>query len=200
MAKTLIIFVKNAQVGKVKSRLAKSIGAERALYVYKKLVQKTKDTVLNLLVRKTVYYSDYIEVDDLWSNDIFKKCTQKGADLGERMFDAICEESSEPENRTCLVGSDIPNLSEEIIIQSFELLSNYDIVLGPAEDGGYYLIAMKFPVKELFINKSWSTKYLLEETIAEIKRMKLSYALLPILNDIDVIEDIHKAGLDYLLT
>lgn len=200
MVKNLIIFVKNAHEGNVKSRLAKSIGMEKALSVYKKLVEKTYETVMNLPFNKIVYYSDFIEDEDLWAKGVFKKSIQQGRDLGERMYNSICEVSGETKNMTCLIGTDIPKLSEEIIIQAFELLSHKDIVLGPAEDGGYYLIAMKKPVKELFINKSWSTNHLLEETITEIKRNNLKYDLLPILNDIDVIEDIYKGGLDYLLS
>lgn len=198
MNNTLIIFVKNAREGEVKTRLAATIGNNRALLVYKKLLKLIHDTAINLPYRKLVFYSNQIEQEDIWENDLFEKHIQQGMDLGERMFHAM-ETSSTNSGAVCLVGTDIPDLTDYIINKAFELLVLYDVVIGPAEDGGYYLIAMNAPIKEIFVDKPWGTDLVLNETITSLKKSKLAYGLLPVLNDIDTFEDIRKGGHDYLL-
>ena len=200
MKNLLIIFVKNPVLGKVKSRLAQSIGAEGALSVYKKLLERTRETVVNLDIQKQVSYSDKLDETDLWGNDIFRKAVQKGENLGERMYHAIENGHKQSFQKICLIGSDIFELTEEIIKDAFKLLDHYDIVLGPSEDGGYYLIGMKTPVKKIFENKKWGTNSVLHETIKDIRRIGLKFELLPTLNDIDVLEDIKDVDRDFLLS
>lgn len=200
MKKLLIIFVKNPELGKVKSRLAKSIGDKKALSVYKKLLKRTKEVLMNIEIDKRVCYSEMIDEEDLWENSNFQKSLQKGDDLGVRMYNAIDAASDDGYEKICLIGSDLMDLSDEIILKAFNLLDDYDIVLGPSFDGGYYLIGMKSPVKELFLNKKWSTGSVLAEAIHEIKQMKMTYDFLPTLNDIDEIEDINDGNKNYLLS
>ncbi|MCG8307173.1 MAG: TIGR04282 family arsenosugar biosynthesis glycosyltransferase [Cytophagales bacterium] len=199
MKKLLIIFVKNPELGKVKSRLAKSIGKEKALQVYKKLLQQTKNITVAVDCDKLICYSDRIERNDLWDNINFKKSVQAGKDLGDRMFNSIRQASKDAYNRICLIGSDNMELTSEIINRAFGYLDGDDIVLGPAKDGGYYLIGMKYPVSEIFSNKKWGSSDVLQETINDISRLGLSCRLLPELNDIDEIEDINEKDLDFLL-
>jgi len=200
MKKLLIIFVKNPELGKVKSRLAKSIGEKKALSVYKKLLERTKEVLMEIEIDKRVCYSEIIDQEDLWENSNFQKSLQKGDDLGVRMHNAIDAAFKDLYGKICLIGSDIMDLSDEIIKNAFNLLDDHDIVLGPSFDGGYYLIGMKSPAKELFLNKKWSTGVVLEEAIDEIKKLKLTYAFLPTLNDIDEIEDINDKDRNYLLS
>lgn len=199
MKNLLIIFVKNPELGKVKSRLAKSIGDVNALWVYKKLLKITKKIVIDLEFDKRVCYSDRIEREDLWNNDIFQKTLQKGDDLGLRMYNAIQDASIDSYQKTCLVGSDTIELTHKIMVKAFRFLDDHDIVLGPSFDGGYYLIGMKSPTKALFENIRWSTEVVLAETIDTIRKLKLTYALLPTLNDIDKIEDINERHKNFLL-
>lgn len=198
MKSLLIIFTKNTIIGKVKTRLAKSIGEEKALSVYKKLLSKTKDSVVNLAVEKRVCYSEKLELNDLWENDTFQKSIQKGDDLGKRMYNAINSASLDGYEKICLIGTDIFDLTGQVIEHAFDSLESYDIVLGPSIDGGYYLIGMKSPVKKVFENKKWSTNTVLEDTIADVNKLDLTYALLPELNDVDEINDITKDNQDYL--
>lgn len=200
MENLLIIFVKNPVIGKVKSRLAKSIGDKKALSVYIKLLTNTKKIVKDLDMDKRVCYSDTIDKEDLWGSSNFQKSLQKGNDLGLRMYHAIDDASKESYDKICLIGSDIMELTDEIIIKAFNRLDDFDIVLGPSFDGGYYLIGMNSPVRELFLNKKWSTGVVLEEAVNEIKKLKLTYSFLPTLNDIDEIEDINESNKDYLLS
>jgi len=200
MKNLLIIFVRNPEPGKVKSRLAKSIGPERALSVYKKLLAKTRKTLLKLDIQKRVSYSDICIEDDIWENDIFQKVVQKGETLGERMYYAIEHAHHEFYQKICIIGSDIFELTAAIIEKAFKLLDDNDIVIGPAKDGGYYLIGMKRPIREIFNDKEWGTNTVLVQTLKDIRKLGLEYALLPELNDIDIIEDITDKDRDFLLS
>lgn len=200
MKNLLIIFVKNPKIGKVKSRLANSIGEEKALSVYKKLLLKTNEVVIDLNLDKCVYYSESIDQEDLWENSIFLKAKQKGENLGVRMRNAFNEAFENSYDKICLIGSDIMELTDEIIVQAFDHLDTHDIVLGPSIDGGYYLIGMKSPVSYVFENKKWGTGEVLKATLDDINKMLLKYFLLPILNDIDEIEDINDSNREYLFS
>lgn len=187
-------------LGKVKSRLAKSIGEENALSVYKKLLLRTKEMVTFLDIEKVVYYSDHIEHDDTWDNDIFKKDLQRGADLGERMYNSIDAASRNSFGKICLIGSDNMEISHDIINRAYDCLDTHDIVFGPSKDGGYYLIGMKAPIKDIFKEINWSTSSVLDESIKKAKMKELGYVLLPELNDIDELEDIREEDRDFLLS
>lgn len=186
----LIIFVKNLELGKVKTRLAKSIGDEQALNVYHKLLLYTKEVVKNLNADKAVYYSEHIDNNDLWDNMLFRKHLQQGEDLGEKMQNAFADAFAQGKQRVIIIGSDCLELETYMIKEAFAVLDNNDVVLGPAKDGGYYLIGMTTFLPTLFEGKNWSSDDLLMDTILDLKKMNAKYYLLKTLNDIDTIEDL----------
>lgn len=195
----IILFIRNPVLGKVKTRLAKSIGDENALQIYKVLVTHTRQVTGDLLCDKYVYYSETI-TDDEWDSGIFKKKLQKGADLGEKMANAFRELFAEGYQKLLLIGSDCHELNTGVLQNAFDSLDDSDLVVGPAVDGGYYLMGMKAPHKELFQGIEWSTEKVFQQTISAIQQKKLSAAILPLLNDVDGIEDltetlIKKAGI-----
>lgn len=196
----LIVFVKNPIKGSVKSRLAKTIGNVKALSVYNRLLYRTKIIILNLIVDKRICYSDFICKTDLWELSSFQKSLQFGDNLGLRMYNAIKEASDEGYSKICLIGSDSMELTSDIVNSAFNLLDSHDVVLGPSSDGGYYLIGMKPPIKNIFDRIDWSTELVLKQTIKKAENLKLGYRLLPVLNDIDEIDDINDADRDYLLS
>lgn len=196
----LIIFVKNPVEGKVKSRLASSIGTKKAQIVYMKLLARTRDVVHTVPVDKLVCYSDEIDENDLWSEDDFQKDLQKGHDLGVRMYHAIEKASKANYDEICLIGSDNMEITPDIILEAFNSLKIKDVVIGPSKDGGYYLIGMKKPIKEIFNIRNWGTSSVLDETLSRIKKLNLNYHLLTELNDIDELEDINDKNRDYLLS
>lgn len=200
MKELLIIFVKNAVVGKVKSRLAAEIGRERAHAVYGKLLERTKTIVSGIQVDKLVCYSSEIEPYDLWDSDDFQKDLQKGDNLGMRMYNAIEKAYKDHYQKICLIGSDNMEITPGIILEAFKRLDTEDVVIGPSKDGGYYLIAMKIPVKEIFEISAWSTSTVLEETIATAKLKNIKYYLLEELNDVDELDDINNCDRDFLLS
>ncbi len=183
----LIVFVKNIILGKVKTRLAKTVGENMAFDVYKELVEITEDCSKKVKANKHIYFSDVV-INSLWVDEL--KFVQKGADLGERMQRAFEKGFSEGYERIVLIGSDLPDISEEIILEGFDALENNDVVFGPAEDGGYYLVGMASPQFSVFQNKEWSTEGLLKETLTELKEKGIKITLLKTLNDIDTFEDL----------
>lgn len=188
-SKHLIIFVKNKIAGKVKNRLSAGIGQEKAMEVYDKLLVHTHETTRCLDCDKTVYFSEEVEKEGLWADGNFALGLQSGHDLGERMKKAFDSQFAKGVERVCIIGSDTFEIKAEIIKEAFRLLRDHDVVVGPAKDGGYYLLGMKELQPELFHHKSWSTESVLDQTLADIHQLHLSYALLPELNDIDQKED-----------
>ncbi len=182
-----MIFTRNPEPGKVKKRLATMIGEKAALDIYTFLLQHTCEVTKNLPCDKVVYYSDSIQKKDLWRNDIFRKKKQKGKDLGERMENAFKEGFKEGYSHITIIGSDLYDLQEKDLKKAFLGLEQHDYVIGPASDGGYYLLGMKCLNSELFRNKKWGTDVVLQETLQHIKNNEL--ILLDERNDIDTYDD-----------
>jgi rSAM/selenodomain-associated transferase 1 len=169
----LIIFAKNPVHGKVKTRLAKHIGNDKAMNLYLKLLYNTYLKTKDMNCDKYLFLSDRKEID-LFGNN-FKQIVQNGNDIGERMKNAFDEVFKSGHSKIILIGTDIPELDEEILNTAFDKLSESDIVLGPAADGGYYLIGMKNFSGYVFDNIKWSTDKVLSKTIENINERKESF-------------------------
>ncbi|MCH3885892.1 TIGR04282 family arsenosugar biosynthesis glycosyltransferase [Tenacibaculum aquimarinum] len=186
----LLIFTRNPELGKAKTRLAKSVGDETALEIYKFLLNKTKEITQNLTCDKAVYYSVKIRENDIWNSNIYQKHQQFGEDLGFRMQNAFKNSFEAGYQKVMIIGSDLYDLSPSIIEDAFSKLNTNDVVLGPAEDGGYYLLGMKALQPNIFENKAWGTSTVRAETLNDLE--KVNVHLLQELNDVDVIEDIEN--------
>ena len=184
----LIIFTRNPELGKVKTRLAKTIGNENALSIYKTLLFQTERAVREINCDKTVFYSEKISDKDIWDNFIYKKRQQNGENLGERMLNAFSEAFKSNYEKVIIIGSDLYDLLPNHINEAFQMLKNNDVVLGPAHDGGYYLIGMNFLISQVFKNKIWGSSTVLKETLNDLNDK--SVYLLETLNDIDVYHDL----------
>ena len=190
--KLLIVFVKNILLGKVKTRLAKSIGNEGAFEVYSELVQITESETERLEgVDVHIYFSDKI-IDSKWPNK--RKFVQSGKDLGERMKNAFQNGFNAGYERIIGIGSDLPDLNAAVMSEGIEALIQSDTVFGPSEDGGYYLLGMNKMIDCIFDNKEWSTDGLLSATMKELSVKNYSIKLLTELNDIDTIEDLKASS------
>jgi rSAM/selenodomain-associated transferase 1 len=186
----LIIFAKNLIYGKVKTRLAASIGNDNAYEIYKELLYRTRSVIQKIKVDKVVYYSELIQANGDVFDANFLKATQMGNDLGERMMNAFREMFDDGYNKAVIIGTDCPSLNEEIINEAFEKLNENDVVIGPASDGGYYLSGIKKLHHCLFENVHWSTQTVLIETLSICDSNNLAYFLLPALHDIDEEKDL----------
>lgn len=181
----LIVFVKSLIAGQVKTRLAATLGNDAAMEIYKQLLTNVHNKIRSLEVDKIVFYSDFIDEDDIWEKNIFQKEIQQGSDLGKRMENAFKASFAIGYKKTIIIGSDCPGIGEDILKNAFVKLNSFDIILGPAIDGGYYLLGMKKSHPYLFQYINWSTDKVLQQTIDLCKRNQLSYFLLPELSDID---------------
>ncbi len=184
----ICVFVKTPQVGKVKTRLAKSVGDEAALDIYLQLLRHTASVIHTSGYDAHIYYSDHIpEREDIFKH-IASKATQNGKDLGKRMDNASANLLSTYE-KAVIIGSDCGQLTADIIKEAFYALDLVDLVIGPARDGGYYLIGMKQPDPTLFNDIEWSTSKVLLKTLERANDKKYELAILPTLRDVDTIED-----------
>jgi len=186
----IIVFVRTPEIGKVKTRLAKSIGDQSALTIYKLLLKHNAAVLHDLSFSKVVYYSEIVRENDYWDATIFQKKVQKGSDLGERMQNAFETEFKEGYEKILIIGSDLFDLKPTHITTAFEALETHDITIGPSLDGGYYLLGMKELYHTLFKNKKWGTDSVLEHTLKDLKQQNIK--LLEALNDIDTFEDLQQ--------
>jgi rSAM/selenodomain-associated transferase 1 len=184
----LLIFTRNPELGKVKTRLAKTIGDEAALDIYKFLLEHTKQVTQNLSCDKAVYYSVKVRENDIWDATTYQKHQQEGSDLGVRMLNAFQQAFSRGYEKVVIIGSDLPDVTSEHINNAFEKLSSNDVVMGPAEDGGYYLLGIKKLHANIFQHKDWGTSTVRKDTLNDLQNE--SVHLLETLNDVDVFDDI----------
>lgn len=181
----LIIFVKNPIHGKVKNRLAKTIGDEKALDIYIHLLKYTSYITSQIDCDKAVFYSDFTEDSDLWDNNKYQKCVQEGADMGERMFNAFSLAFNKGYKKIVLISSDYIDLTSELIQEAFSVLNEGKCVLGHSKDGGYYLIGLNILKEELFNNKKWRSEDVLLDTLIDFQKSNIPYRLLTTLSDIE---------------
>ena len=188
----LIIFTRNPELGKVKTRLASTIGDEKALEIYKELLLHTMETTRNLDDDVFVFYDKKIEENDIWPNETYHKFVQSGEDLGEKMQNAFQKLFDLNYQNCIIIGSDLFDLNEKLISDAFQMFDKNDVVIGPAEDGGYYLLGLKKIIPEIFKNKKWGTSSVFEDTIKDLENLKIEYTKK--LNDIDTFEDLEKSN------
>jgi rSAM/selenodomain-associated transferase 1 len=193
LKQALIIFVRHPVLGKVKTRLAAALSAETALTIYKKLLKHTHEVSQEVKADKFIFYAEEVIEDDLWQHENYFKLQQENGDLGRRMKVAFEQVFAKGYDRVCIIGSDCYELSADIIKYAFRSLDEYDIAVGPAKDGGYYLLGMKQIYPEVFKNKNWSTNTVLKETIESIRNLNLRFIKLAMLTDVDEACDIPEA-------
>ena len=184
----LLIFAKNPVIGKVKTRIGLVLGDEKALEIYRSLLDGTYCETKSLSQNKFLFLSD--DPDKNLFDPCFEQRIQNGKELGEKMHNALDSVFRKGFKKVILIGTDVPGLKRDIINEAFDKLYYFDIVIGPAMDGGYYLIGMKEPDFSLFKNMEWGNEKVLSKTIKRIKEKAKSYYLLKKLNDIDTYEDL----------
>ncbi len=186
----LIIFYRNPELGKVKTRLAATLGDAKALAIYLKLASHTRAITSELDCDRVVYYSDYVDTEDAWTKSDFSKQLQRGNDLGARMENAFQKAFADGYGRISIIGTDCFELTTQIVVKAFESLATKDAVIGPAADGGYYLLGMNRFIPELFRKKEWSTSSVCKDTINDFTRLAINYHQLPTLHDVDTEADL----------
>jgi len=183
----LIIFTRKPELGKVKTRLAKGVGDEFALKIYEYLLEHTAKITSQVNAHKQVWYTNEIVKDDIWDDKIFKKHVQIEGDLGEKMRFVFEEAFKSGFVNVLIIGSDLLDIGQDMINDAFEYLNQREVVVGPAKDGGYYLLGMNHFIPEVFEDINWSTSQVFQQTLDRIS--KKTVAILDEKNDIDFKED-----------
>jgi uncharacterized protein len=191
--RALILFIKNPVLGKVKTRLAQTIGPERALEAYLQMLAHTRAVAEAVDCHRALYYSDFADVEDDWPTNTFSKQIQAKGDLGEKMAQAFQDLFNQGYEKVLIIGSDCLDLRPRHLESAFRALSIDDFVVGPADDGGYYLLGMRTFEPSLFENKNWSTETVLSSTLEDIQRLDKTAYHLPQLSDVDVESDLVAA-------
>ncbi len=184
----LIIFLRKPELGRVKTRLAKGIGDEKALLAYNLLSKKTFDITKNLKADIFPFFKPEKPENTFWNKDFAQ--IQEGNDLGECMKNAFQLVFERNYKKVIIIGSDCYSLSSETLEKAFYSLQNHDFTIGPSEDGGYYLLGMKKLAPELFSDIEWSNEAVFQKTLDKIGDR--SVHILETLNDIDTLEDLKK--------
>lgn len=187
----LIVFQKNAVLGKVKSRLAATIGEKKALEIYQSLLLHTYRQIEKLEdVDISIFYSDFIEENSFGQFKPDFEEVQKGVDLGERMSNAFLSLFQKGYKKVIIIGTDCPEIKTADIKDAFLALEKKEVCIGPALDGGYYLLGMCQFYGALFQNMPWSSSEVSKKTLEILNRDQISYELMKMLRDIDTEEDL----------
>jgi len=196
MNQGLIIFAREPVPGRVKSRLAASIGEHAAAEQYKTMLREVLKTCINFGDVVPVVFWDCEEesLQLLSERYICHSRRQSPGDLGQRMRAAFEEMFANGFGTCCIIGSDAPDLPVSYIQEAFNLLiaQKADVVFGPAHDGGYYLLGMSRLWPQLFTDIAWSSPHVLRQSLAAAEKTKIKSTLLPEWYDIDTQEDLEK--------
>lgn len=198
MKNKIIFFTRVPKVGTTKTRLYDFVSPEAAVEIQKKLMRKNYDILKNSKEELVVYHDGQSSDNEIMKNILEDRefSYQVGATLGDKMYNAI-EIELRASDRVILLGSDIFNLQENMIHIAFEKLAEYDVVINPSVDGGYFLIGMKKAIKEVFNLPSYGDNTVLENLLAVCKEYELSYYLGESGLDIDTKEDLLSAETGY---
>jgi len=191
----IIVFTRFPVEGKVKTRLAKNMGNKFAVSFFKACAEHTFMELLK--VKETgpelfLFCSEENEIEQVmkWAGNNFKYYAQQGSNLGIKMYNAFSTVFKEGYKKIIIIGTDAPDVSMNIIQSAISVLDNYSVVIGPAYDGGYYLLGFKSKLIDLFSGIEWSTDSVFDNTIEKLNNSKINYFLLDQLTDIDTLEDL----------
>lgn len=189
----IIIFIKNPDLGRVKKRLAKSLGDDRALEVYREMLEHTQLITKSLSTDKFLYYDRAIDKNDAWPNDIYIKKKQSGAIMANRINNAFKEVFKLGYEHVVIIGSDCLELDERIIRLAFRQLEHFDSVLGPTKDGGFYLLGMNQLYTDIFKVQGWGTSQLTPRVLRFIENLNKTYFMLSELAGVVIVADLNRS-------
>ena len=190
-----MVFLRYPEPGKTKTRLIPELGADGAAELAQELAEHALDVAEILATEEGIEISIwYTGCNESQARKIapgdHSYHEQSGADLGSRMSTAFQKTFDDGCEQAVLIGTDCPELDELVINEAFDALAEADVAIGPATDGGYYLIALQAPAPELFTNKRWGSTEVLEATVNSAEDLGLSVDALPMLWDVDRPEDL----------
>ncbi|MEZ4526920.1 MAG: TIGR04282 family arsenosugar biosynthesis glycosyltransferase [Desulfobacterales bacterium] len=192
----VLFFAKWPEKGKVKTRLARDIGSDHAVNLYRCFILDLAETLKKLSQDVIVCYSpkNAEPMFRSWLGDQFSYFPQSDGDLGMRMKKSFVQAFEKKYDRAVLIGSDCPDLTQKVLEQAFVELTNANAVIGPAADGGYWLIGFQVSgfCPPVFEGISWSTETVFAETMKKFTQKKINAAVLPKYMDIDTITNLRE--------
>lgn len=194
--KRLLIFLKYPTPGKVKTRLAMSVGEQVASDIYRACAEETLQQLAGLRHEAQLYVDppDALEQTRAWLGAEWALAPQRGPDLGARLASAMADTFAQGAVKVVVIGTDSPWLSPADIEEAFTALDRANVVIGPAEDGGYYLIGLSQPLPALFLGIAWGTASVYAQTMEQARRFGLRVRSLGLGYDVDRIEDLQRLG------
>lgn len=192
----LIVFTRYPEPGQTKTRLISALGAEGAAALHRQMAEHTLIQVRELRHNRPlsveVWFQGGKEPNNMqdWLGSELVYQPQSNGELGFRMVQALSSAFQDGMESVIIIGTDCPGLNANLIAQAFHQLLSHDLVLGPAIDGGYYLIGLRRFIPELFSGINWGTAEVLQQTVEIAKKLDLSVAYLPPLADVDRPEDL----------
>ena len=192
----LDVMARPPEKGKVKTRLANKLGDDQALAVYIALLNHTSRECIESGIPVRWFWS---EPTIYPISSTFAVHKQQGKHLGQRMENAFETAFDDGMDEVVMIGTDCPEITAGRLLEAFDDLARVDVVIGPAKDGGYYLIGMKAFHPDLFKEMPWSSGYLLQATLERCRSLQLSFILLPALLDIDELEDLQSSSMAFMV-
>lgn len=200
--KALIIFTRYPEIGKTKTRLIPAIGAKKSANLQRLMTENTLSSIERLTniidVEVNIYFSGgNKKLMQEWLGDKYNFYPQIEEDLGEKMYSAFKDNFGRKNEQVIIIGIDCLDLNIDILQEAFIALNNYDLVIGEAFDGGYYLLGLNSLEKSLFDNIKWGTNQVFFETMSRAEKLNYITYQLPILRDIDRAEDLQFVSFEY---
>ena len=197
----LQLFVKHPKAGQTKTRLAAGIGHRKALIAYQRLLERAKAMATDLQqdFDIEIWYGNEIPEQDLWATTGWPRHQQWGEDIGQRMNHAMTQALDRGAEKVLLMGTDLPAMNQTLVREAFTLLDDHPAVMGPAIDGGYYLVGLRAALPALFADIEWSTSTVYAESCARFRAAGWTWAELPALSDLDTVDDLPGTLLEDLL-
>jgi rSAM/selenodomain-associated transferase 1 len=191
----LIIFARYPTPGQVKTRLIPRLGAEGAARLYRQMAEQTLQNALRLASRRCLaigvwYTGGEADAMAAWLGPQVAYHRQPGGDLGQRLKAAFAGAFAQGPGAVVAIGTDCPDLDAALLAEAFDHLEHHPLVLGPAQDGGYYLIGLRAPQPQLFQGIPWSSAAVLATTVERAHQLGLMPAYLATLRDVDRPEDL----------
>lgn len=191
----LIIFTRYPQPGKTKTRLIPALGIEGAANLQRQMTEYTLSEVKKLCKSTAISFEVRFADGDLqlmknWLGTELNYQLQGEGDLGKRMENSFLDAFNLGAKKVVIIGIDCPGVNAEVLAQAFKKLPDCDLLLGPAVDGGYYLIGLNRAIGKLFTNIDWGTEAVLQQTVNIAQQLNLSVAYLQTLADVDRPEDL----------
>ncbi|MFC1667792.1 TIGR04282 family arsenosugar biosynthesis glycosyltransferase [Chlamydiota bacterium] len=194
----LIVFVKYPEPGSVKTRLGASIGDRNASLIYKELTELILKNTANRNYKTVIYFAPQKRKKEIiaWLGGFHEYYAQQGELLGQKLQHAFKEVFRNGAKKIVVIGTDCPYVCSRLINKAFSELDSGDCVIGPAQDGGYYLLGMKRYYPEIFTDIEWSTATVFTQTAEQMRKSQLDFSVLSVLSDIDTYHDLHTLKKD----